>query len=324
MLFERLLMYEEILKKWMVSKSSLVNNDYIKRLNRKIREIDFGPAVRSFLDRVASIQYTFSDDALTSGGACFFGAVTVSLLQLGSIRNMDELFTFASCYMLLDHFLDDDTVGLIEKHDLISTIENLIDGSLPDETQHPIIDAVISRYLRLVNNIPSCIPHLEKLFQAVIETMKSQYSPDLTREQYMKSAEWKGGLTVCAIQSILMLPVTEDEYELGAIIQLVDDMIDLDVDIAAGINTIVTYDLNNAGILDDLFKTVLVRIDELSNKYNFFKPILITGLIFAAHIHTQHFSTDIMSLIEPYIHFSPSSSRDAMISWFKKILYKYH
>ncbi len=235
--------YEKI-HKWIPSKLDEKTNDkIISAFYTFLLGINFSPLVNNFNDRIKEINYDFVDGAKESGALCFFGSIIMSLLQLGHINNIDNLFTFASCYILIDHYLDDNTINIEKKINIITQIKKFINskGVSSDTIDSPILQAVASKYIEMITKLPESEPYLRNLFKIEVETMLLQRRDDLSRNQYLKICESKGGLSCKAIQSLLQLEITTAEYDLGACIQLVDDIMDIDDAIKLEINTITTY-----------------------------------------------------------------------------------
>lgn len=304
------------IQKWVPAKNGTNSNNLLSEIYYFSLRVDFSSALNHFRNRIKEIKYNFVDGATSSGAVCFFGSIIMSLLQLGYVKNIDELFTFSSCYILLDHYLDDDTISLADKKEAIKQISSFINGNT-SENNHEIIRTVAERYQRMVTKIPTAVEHLKALFQIEVESMHLQSNPNLTREQYLSICERKGGLTCVAIQALLELEVSSTDKILGEIIQICDDTADIEDDIAANIHTIATHDFKTKGNLDDLLIYCVDKIDELDNKYNFFKPILLLGLIFAVHINQDKYTPQMLEIIEPFIHYNPGTTKEKIVKWFQ-------
>jgi hypothetical protein len=61
-------------------------------------------------------------------------------------------------------------------------------------------------------------------------------------------------------------------------------MLDIDDDKELGIYTLIRYDIENKNVDQYIYETC-VLIENLSSNYNFFKPILLTGIILSIHDH---------------------------------------
>lgn len=305
------------IRKWLPSKTESHVNSLLLEIYCFSLNIDFSSALNQFRHRIKEIKYNFVEGGTSSGAICFFGAIIMSLLQTGCIKNMDELFTFSSCYILTDHYLDDDTISLAAKKEAIRQISSFINLDPGKDIDHEIIRTVSERYQRMVSKIPGSVDHLKKLFQAEVESMYLQSQADLTRDQYLSICERKGGLTCVAIQSLLELEISPAEDVLGQNIQLTDDLLDIEDDIKAGIHTIATHDLRTEGNLDKLLIYTIDKIDEMSSRYNFFKPVLFLGLLLAVHVNRDKYSSAMLETIQPFIHYSPTTTKEGIIKWFQ-------
>lgn len=295
------------IRKWIPSKSddNKLKYDMIK-LYTLFSSTDLSPLFNHFSNRVNKIKYDFMDSAITSGAMCFFGSLTMSICQLGYINNIEELFTFTACYILTDHYLDDNTVMLSDKRKTIEQINDFVNkvgnGDNKDhEIDNHIISVVADNYINLITKIPSSEKYLREMFQAEVKTMYLQRQRDLDRNTYLEICEWKGGLFTNAIQSILELEVTQSDYDLGSCIQLIDDILDVNDDIYLGINTIVTHDYETYGNLDKILIYTIERIDKLDNKYNIFKIILAWGFTLAVHNNREKYTNEMVNMMDDFI-----------------------
>ena len=304
---------------WIPSKSDETNiNSLLLKLYTFTLGVDFSPVINQFQERIKDVKYDFAEGETSSGAICFFGSIIMSLLQLGYINNMDELFTLSSCYILTDHYLDDDTISMEKKISTIKQINKFINNTSEDETiDSPIIQAVADKYISMVTRLPESEPHLKELFHAEVKTMYLQTNDNLDRDKYLEICEWKGGLTCNAIQALLGLEITDAEYTLGACIQLVDDMLDINDDISLKINSIATHDYKEDGNLDKLMVYTVNRIFNMDRRYNFFKPILLLGMILAIHTNRDKYSEEAIKTIEPFIHYNPATTKDGLFKWFQ-------
>lgn len=305
------------IEKWVPSK--LNNNSlYFKCLSLYYRfsNTDFSPIFNSFSNRLYRLKYPFISSAITSGAMCFFGCITMSMCQLGYINNVDELFTFTACYILTDHYIDDITISDIKKQETINEIRNFINTPSNINIKSPLIKSISEHYINLINKLPNTTEYLKNIYKAEIETHKLQSNQGLNRETYLHLSEWKGGLFTNTIQSILELEITSAEYDLGACIQLVDDLLDVNDDISLNINTIVTYDYKTCDNLDGIFNYILDKIDNLDQKYNIFKLILTWGCVFAIHDNKEKYSNCIVELVEKeFNYFDENTTKKDIGKW---------
>ena len=302
----------EKIKTWLVPKKSKIGLE-LSHFDKVLSDIDFSPVTKYFSVQTNTLDYEFEKSIISAGAVCFIGSLFMSLTQLGYIRNIDQLFTLASCYMLLDHYIDNPSIPSVKKKETIKEIKHFLDSF--GYSDNPIVKVVSNRVISMISSVPSSKQYLDNLFKIEIESMKLQQQKDLSREEYLELCEKKGGLTCEAIQSLLELEVTEGEYELGACIQLVDDLMDLDDDISLGINTIFSHDLHHYKILDKIIIYTVNKIDKLGSKYNFFKVPLYLGLCFGVHINRSRISSELLNQFEPFI-YSETITKDELLDWF--------
>lgn len=320
-------LYKKI-NKWIPSKSDdAKSRSTMVQFYVAILGVDLSSFFEEFSERISRIEYDFVESAITSGAMCFFGSLVMSLTQLGYINNIEELFTFAACYILTDHYLDDNTVVMENKVNTIHQINKFIDMVKNHQNHHnkiridsPIIKVVAKNYISMVTKIPSSERYLREVFQAEVKTMYLQTHDNLDRDTYLEISEWKGGLFCNAIQAILELEVTQAEYDLGACIQLVDDILDIEDDMSLGISTIVTHDYKVYGNLDRLLMYTVDRIDNLDRKYNLFKVILCWGLTLSIHNNREKYSKSMIDMMDNFIYYKPTTTKRSLIVWMKEKL----
>ena len=275
----------------------------------------FSPIIREFRKRIKTVTYQFRKGSLVAGAACFVSCCVLSMAQKGYIKNIDALFTFALCYILTDHYLDDNNISKDQKKETVKQLNKFINDPSPRQTsnENEIVQAVGSRYTDMINKIPSCSEHLKIIYNYELESTALQYKNNLNRQEYLTIAEKKGGLTFLAIQSLLEMEITNEEYKVGACIQLVDDLLDINEDIRDGINTIATHDLITNNNLDKLLIYTVKSICELNRVYNVFKVLLLPLLMFAVHTNKKMYSCEIIQILLPFIHFDESFNKRYLV-----------
>ena len=312
---------EKVLEKWLFPKNT--PNVTLDALYLHFKTMNFTPIIKAFTDRLQNVDYKFSKSEQVSGSICFFGGVFTSLLNYGYIENIEGLFTFALCYMLIDHFLDDDTISEAEKTKCMREVYLFM--STGEKSDNKLVEAAADRYLKLIAEVPECQEYILKLYKSELEGVKVQSRQDLPREVYLKIAEDKGGYTAAVIGSIIGLDGEDEKrgsYRLGSSIQKVDDFLDTQDDALLSIYTLVRYDFDR-GYLDNYIKHVIQEIDSLSNVYNFFKPILLLGIILSVHDNPGCISSELNKLFQKYNPFDKNTSKITLIEWFHEKLYKY-
>ena len=296
---------------WLFSNN--IKNKNTNLLYEYCKGIDFNPVIKAFTSRLQTINWKFSKSEEVSGSICFFGGVVTSLLNYGYIKEIEGLFTFAVCYMLIDHFLDNTENTDIEKDECIRDIYNFV--VLGEKNNNKLVLAVGDRYLDLIKRVPESREYFIKLFQSEIRGVTIQRSSIFERDVYLKIAEEKGGLTSLCIASILGLEMDNDNnYNLGLLIQMTDDSLDIQDDIALGIYTLARYDIDH-GNLDRYIYENIVKINNLSPVYNLFKIILLSGMILGVHDNPNSITDSLKDIIKEYDVYE-GTSKDELIQWF--------
>jgi hypothetical protein len=327
----------KVLSKWLIptqpqNKVDLINLQNLNLISNYMYDIDFIPFIKAFSDRLNSINYYFSNSEKVSGAFCFYGSLFTSLLNFGHVESIDDLFTFALGYMLIDHFLDNKDICLKEKEEKIREIgDYLLNGIVYENNE--LIQVIQERYNDLILRKPYCKKYFLHLFRAEWEGHKLEKNNNLTQNQdqtrfhYLDICEKKGGYTALCIASIMDLLSNEEDgksknaYNLGDCIQRVDDMLDIDDNKELGIYTLIRYDIENKNVDQYIYETC-VLIENLSSNYNFFKPILLTGIILSIHDHPHIVSEDLFLLIKSYDHFS-NISKAKLVDFFHEKLFSY-
>lgn len=223
-----------------------------------------------------------------------------SIEKFETIRNVDQLISYIMIYILADELIDGPSIDKNDKIVLLQHIKLFI-----KDPKHPSLDNFDDKhfsYLRqrfnhIVDTIPRSQPYLLTHFITEIEAHKLQKNSNLEEDEYLHICEMKGGNCAKAIFSIIDLPVDDECYEVGCLIQLCDDLLDIDEDLHSGIHTIVTYTLLKYGNLDILVHSILNRIDTISNTYCILKPWFTGFIICSINSNPEYYSTDFKTLV---------------------------
>ena len=88
------------------------------------------------------------------------------------------------------------------------------------------------------------------------------------------------------------------------------------------IYTLARYDIDH-GNLDNHIIDGIKKIGELSNVYNFFKPILLLGIILGVHDNPGCITDNLNNILQKYNPFPKNTSKDTLTEWFHEKLYSY-
>ena len=221
----------------------------------------------------------------------------------GKIQYIEELFRYSTLYLILDHYIDDLEASEIGKRNLIKVLSKAIRNKGKtniEDLKDSRINDMIDGFNIIIRKTPNALPSLRQIYEEQIKTYRLQTIPNLTREEYLSCSLDKGGYTVQAIESLLGLCSTEEAYDLGACIQLDDDLRDVTSDMKNKINTIATHDYRVNGNLNDLALYAATRIDLLTEEYWLFKAILMTCLVHTITTNS-YFSDSLRDELEQYL-----------------------
>lgn len=202
-------------------------------------------------------------------------------------RHIEDIILYNLLYLLVDHYIDDKVSEV--KDIVISQMYILINNPYCKlELADPILELISNIYSKLISHCPNIKDIIILLFEAEVESAKIQNSSNLDREQYYNIALKKGAYTVQVLQRIVEnndRDISDISFNIGAILQLIDDSVDVIIDRDSNINTIATYDLKNYGNLDRLWVDIATRISNLDNKFLVFKIIYT---VFVMYIPTKY------------------------------------
>ncbi len=324
---------------WLLTKEDLQDNT-VKTLFNLFKNLDYTVIKEKlktdFTVKLENVDYTFTESEKLSGAVCYYGSLLTSILHFGYVKNKESLFTFSLCYMLIDHYLDNDTICEEEKKKTMKEVKSYIENPFSynslckNNMKTNLINAVNSRYLELIKD-KQTEKYIIELFAAEFKShslnninnnnnntnstninnnnntsnnnnlrvkrkdinlyeinnrTNIENNTEELRNLYKSTTERKGELTAVVIASILGLQTeknVKEAEELGACIQLVDDLLDIKDDESLNIMTWARYCLHIDGNLDSYVNYTLEKIYGLSNTYNLFKIILSLGIILSFH-----------------------------------------
>lgn len=237
-----------------------------------------------------------SEEVLTSGLFCFLGQLIFYYSQYGTqsipgqdpsrtlLSRIQTIFDFSLLYIHVDHYLDNVKLNPEEKSATLGQMFLLIH----DPTCMPApprMEGLVEAYRRLLEDSPEAKDVLIKLFMTEVACIKLQTDSTLSRQDYIHITEIKGGRTATAIQAILGDKLTPEGYQIGACVQLLDDLMDVYADLDAGVWTLATHDLKKYGILDNYLLYTARRIVGLDSRFTIFKFLMMEILTYSISQH---------------------------------------
>lgn len=219
---------------------------------------------------------------------------------------LDDLYEYTILYILMDQYIDDinlndsiKDIAIIQMTLLINDPYKYKDLQLID----PILKHMTIIYIRLMDKYPNIKQSIINIFMAQIKGHKKQKLKTLDREDYYTVAAQKGGYTIQVLIHFFMINEEKhikDSFDMGVIVQLIDDCADVKEDRINNIYTTSLYDLDKKGYLDDIFIDIMEKINNLDNKYNVIKILLTYNLLMVVSKNPVLYSSRLKQLIEPY------------------------
>jgi hypothetical protein len=230
-----------------------------------------------------------------TGYLFYYGCIiyVVHFKQWGNCLKSIGLFN--NLYMMVDHYIDDMFLSEKVKRDTLSKMKSLLVDPRSEVDKH--LQIIGSMYSQLVMAHPSCKAYMIQLFNVEIESMHIQSNDMHDRDVYYQIALKKGGYTVQVLNTFVNSSddVNSDDiaYDIGAIVQLIDDSFDLFQDIKDSIHTVATHDYHKHGNLDLLWYDIIHRTHHLSPRFFLFKVIFFNIAFYLVINSPQLYSENI-------------------------------
>ena len=218
-------------------------------------------------------------DCAASGLIFFYVCLLYIMHFPGWGKHIEDVFLYSLLYILLDHYIDDIRLDPSVKNTAIAQMSILI----VDPSAHsrlplvdPILKTIALTYQKLITRCPTSKQSMMELFKAEIEGLSIQKDATSTRERYYDIACRKGGYTLRVVQCIVENDdpiVSEECFRLGAIMQLIDDSVDVLSDRKNGIHTIATHDLYHNKTLDRLWLDIINEINSIDSRNTLFRVL---------------------------------------------------
>lgn len=237
-------------------------------------------------------------DCLASGIVFFYGCLFYIMHFPGWGRYIEDIFLYDLLYILVDHYIDDIRIDDALKQQAITQMFILIANPLAElPFIDPVLKTIAEVYHKLITHRPSTKSSINKLFLAEIESLQIQRSGEWSREKYYEIALKKGGCTMHVVQNIvgdIDPEITQASFNIGCIMQLIDDCADVQTDIQNNIHTIATHELRLNGNLDNIWVDIVDRIAHIDRRFTIF---IILYNIFAIYLPdrlAQNYSPELL------------------------------
>jgi hypothetical protein len=246
------------------------------------------------------------DDCAASGIIFFYGCLIYTMHFPGWAHHIENIFLYNILYILVDHYIDDINVDDITKQKVIDQMKILVND--PSQVHNikildPCLSVIALVYEKLLRNCPQIKPQIVKLFELEIQGVTIQNVTTHSKETYYEIASLKGGQTMLVLQSMVGntdVEILKSTYELGTMIQLIDDSQDILMDSKNKINTIATHEYSINGNLDHLWMMIGNMILSLNGRFNIFKILFILTMMYLPNKNKSIYSESLISKTNKY------------------------
>jgi len=245
------------------------------------------------------------DDCLASGIIFFYGCFFYIMHFPNWGSHIKNIFLYNILYILVDHYIDDINLDPLVKENSVAQMFVLVFDPTAHETMilnDPILKIIAIVYHQLITNCPKTKDLIIKLFQSEIEGLTIQKDPNLPRDKYYNIATKKGGFTMQVLQSIVGdddPEIAAASYQLGEIMQKIDDSLDVISDRTNGIHTIATWDLKCKNNLDELWIDIVKQIGSISPRFTVFKILYSVFAVYIPDRLPENYSAELKSKTSP-------------------------
>lgn len=223
------------------------------------------------------------------------------------VNHLEALFNYNLLYLYVDHYIDDTEMTPEQKKTSISQMFILLQNPRARFTL-PLVDPTLSTiaelYEGLATKYPQSVEAMKAIFKTQIEGLKYQNDPNSSKSDLEDICVRKGSRTAEVIATFVGLTPTDawyrDAQTIGAIMQLVDDCIDVEADLKNNVSTIATWIFREHGSLDSLLITIAAHISEIGNHFWMFKISYTLFLCYIPDRWARYFSPEIRSLFHRY------------------------
>ena len=233
----------------------------------------------------------------SSSGIVFFYACLIYIMHFPNYGNyIEDIMLYNILYLLVDNFIDDVKLDPKIKEIGIQQMSQIIQKVTPDYYINEDLIIIKSCYDNLLFRNPDAQKYIIKLFQIELQSIIVQNDTSLSRDAYYNMACLKVIYTMEVLQNIVKSNIKIDN--LGIIMQLIDDSLDVTEDMKDGINTIATYELHKEGNLDKLWLSIAKKIDELESEFTIFKIIYTFCLVYLPDRNPQCYSKNLLNNVK--------------------------
>lgn len=296
--------YVDIIKKWLppITKEDKVEfREIITGTKQTIGSLVLKEYVRMIMPHIGHISQSKEPDCLASGGIFFVGC----LMYIAHFPKwgdyLEDILLYNLLYILVDHYIDDMSMDPATKKESVKQMFILVHNPLEKlDLVHPLLGTIAEIYHKLITRRPVTKDAISKVFKIEIEGLKIQNDPNCTREQYLDIAVKKGAYSIQVLQGIVgdTDKINDEQSRLwGAVLQLVDDSVDLESDTENKIYTVATYDIKTKGNLNDLWIETVKMLD-VAERFIIFKVLFAVFLAYLPGRFPNNYTEELGKLVK--------------------------
>lgn len=244
-------------------------------------------------------------DSLASGMIFFYGCLVYIMHFDNWGQYILDIFLYDVLYILVDHYIDDIKISPNIKEIAIQQLDTIMNDPSSHHTMtmvDPVLKTIAITYETLVARRPNTKKSILDIFYAEIRGLSIQNNSTLDRETYETIAHHKGGYTMlvlCDIVGVTDPDIIRDTYEIGVIMQLTDDSVDVIADQKNNIHTIATHDIAHYNNLDQIWCNLVSRMNNISNRFVIFKILYAVFAVYLPDRLPGCYSLKLRSLTQP-------------------------
>lgn len=247
------------------------------------------------------------DSESPASGLVFFLWSFVFVLHFPDwIQRLPDLLHYNLLYLFVDHYIDDTSMSKEKKKSSIVQMFLLLENPKQRLTL-PLVDPVLYHiskiYEKIISRHSRSQARLAQIFKTQIEGLRYQNDSKTSRETLEDICSRKGSQTMEVIASFLEVEdaqILEEAQNIGAIMQFIDDCIDIENDLENNLTTIATKIYQEDGILDSLLKVIVEKIDKINNRFWIFKVAYTLFLCYIPDRWSKYFSKETVALFHKY------------------------
>lgn len=252
--------------------------------------------------RVFSKTTSMSTPLAVCSGMMFFYGCAVFIIHFPDwSKHLEPLFLYSLLYILVDHYIDDENKSQCVKKQSVKHMKSLIEGNplAEDDNIDPVLFQIDNVYKKLLSLCPGVETSIRKLFYSEIRGLSVQENKNPKIKDCYNVCVEKGGLTMSFL-AILVGEATfyKSCYELGCVMQLIDDLIDIEDDLCKKINTVATVEKTQTGNLDAVWIDVMRRINAIDEKFVIFKPFYTFLAMHAVSRYPINYNPEVRKIAE--------------------------